>query len=139
MPGFPFPDLGWEGTRPFWEGAANRELRIPRCRSCGAFVWYPRERCRACGSADLTWTQVCGRAALFSYTVVRHAFVKPFAALVPYATGLVALEEDPAVRLATLLVGCDSEALRIGQPLRVVFRPLPFSGAEVIAPLFTPA
>jgi len=137
--GFPFPELDWEGTRPFWKGAARGELVIPRCRACSAFVWYPRERCRACRSANLAWTRVSGRAALFSYTVVHDVFVKPFAELVPYATGLVVLAEDPAVRLATLLVDCDPAALRIGQPLRAVFRPLPFSGPEVLAPLFTPA
>jgi hypothetical protein len=44
------------------------------------------------------------------------------------------------VRLATLLVDCDPESLRVGQPVRVVFRPLPFPGEpEVVAPLFTPA
>ena len=139
MAGFPLPELEWEGTRPFWEAAARSELVIPRCQACGGFVWYPRERCRACRSADLAWTPVSGRATLFSYTIVRHVFVKAFAEVVPYATGLVALEEDPRVRLASLLVDCDPKALRLDQPVRVVFRRLPYGSTDVRAPLFTPA
>lgn len=139
MADFPFPDLGFEPTRPFWEAAARGELAIPRCRACRAFVWYPRERCPACRATDLAWEPLSGRGTLFSYTVVRHAFVKPFAAFVPYATGLVALAEDPSLRLATLLVDCDPASLRLDGPVRVVFRELPWAGAHVPAPLFTPA
>lgn len=139
MAEFPFPELDFEPARPFWEAAARGELAIPRCRACRAFAWYPRERCGACGGGDLAWEPVSGRGTLFSFTVVRHAFAKPFAPHVPYTTGLVALAEDPAVRLATLLVGCDPAALRIDQPVRVVFRDLPWPGAAVPAPLFTPA
>jgi uncharacterized OB-fold protein len=136
---FPLPELDFEGARPFWEAAARRELVIPRCAACRAFVWYPRERCPACRGEALPWEPVSGRATLFSFTVVRHAFAAPFAGRLPYATGLVALAEDPAVRLATLLVDCDPASLRLDQPLRVVFRPLPFAGPPVPAPLFAPA
>ena len=139
MADFPLPDLDSEGTRPFWEAAARGELAIPRCQACSAFVWYPRDRCRACRSAEVAWVPVSGRGTLFSYTIVRHALAKPFAPLLPYTTGLVALEEDPSVRLATLLVDCDPEALQIDQPVKVVFRNLPYVGTEVPAPLFAPA
>jgi uncharacterized OB-fold protein len=137
---FPLPDPGFAGARPFWDAAARGELVIPRCAACRAFVWYPRERCPGCAGAELPWESVSGRGTLFSFTVVRHVFAPPFAPLVPYATGLVALAEDPAVRLATLLVDGDPESLRVDQPVRVVFRPLPFPGEPaVVAPLFAPA
>jgi uncharacterized OB-fold protein len=136
----PLPDPEWEPLRDFWAGAAHGELRIPRCRACAAWCWYPRERCRACGAAELAWTVTSGRGTLFSFAVVRRALHAPFAPLVPYATGLVALAEDPAVRLVTRLVDCDPEELRIDLPLHAVFRPLAFPGAEraPIVPFFTP-
>ena len=61
--------------------------------------------------------------------------------LYPFITGLVALAEDPAVRVVTNLVDCEFEALRAELPVRVVFRPLVFPNLErrVIAPMFTPA
>jgi uncharacterized OB-fold protein len=138
---FPFPDLDWEPTRGFWSAAARGELAIPRCAACATWVWYPSERCPGCGGASMPWTRASGRGTLFSFAVVRRAWVAPFDGLAPYATGLVALEEDPSVRLVTLLVDCEPEELAVDMPLRAVFRPLPFSAAprEVIAPLFAPA
>jgi hypothetical protein len=137
---FPLPERDFAGARPFWEAAARGELAIPRCAACRAYVWYPRERCPACGGEALPWETVSGRGTLWAFTIVRQALAPPFAPLVPYATGLVALAEDPAVRLATLFVDCDPGSLRVDQPVRVVFRPLPFPGEPAVtAPLFTPA
>lgn len=72
--------------------------------------------------------------------MVHRALVEPFAAKVPYVTGLVTLEEDPAVRLVTNIVDCEPDALCAGDPMRVVFRELSFPNVdgEVIAPMFTP-
>ena len=113
---------------------------IPRCAACARFVWYPRERCPACGGAELPWARVSGRGSLFAWAVVRHPLWKPYADRIPYATGLVALAEDPAVRLVSLLVDCAPEALRVAMPLQAVFRPLAFPGVarRLVAPLFAP-
>ena len=137
---FPLPDTEWEPTREFWAGAERGELRIPRCEACRAWNWYPPKACQACGSERLAWERVSGRGRLFSWAVVRRALAKPFAGKVPYVTALVALDEDPDVRLVTTLVDCEPQELRIDQPLRVVFRPLEFPGRDrrVAAPLFTP-
>lgn len=137
---FPLPDTEWQGTRPFWEAAARHELVIPRCDNCGKFCWYPRERCRACKGAAFTWTTMSGRARLFSWTVVRHAFLPQFADETPYATGLVALDEDPSVRVVTRFVDCDIEALDFDEPMEAVYRELSFPGIErtVTAPFFRP-
>ena len=138
---FPLPDTEWEGTRGFWEAAAREELAIPRCAACGRYQWYPRERCRACDAAELPWTPVSGRGTLFSWAVVRRALVPAFADKLPFVSALVALVEDPGVRVVTNLVDCAPEALRAELPVRVVFRPLVFANVSrrVLAPMFTPA
>ena len=66
--------------------------------------------------------------------------MKPFAAKLPFVSGLVALEEDPAVRLVTNVVDCPIEDLRVDMPVLAVFRPLSFPDVsrEVVAPMFTP-
>jgi hypothetical protein len=137
---FPLPDVEWPPLREFWAGAAAGELRIPRCAACGRLQWYPPAACRDCGAGGLAWGRVSGRATLFSFAVVRRAWVAPFGALAPYATGLVALAEDPAVRLATRLVDCAPEELRVDMPVHAVFRDLEFPGVagRVRAPFFTP-
>ena len=82
-----------------------------------------------------------GRGRLFSWSVVRRPFIPQLAADVPYVAGLVAIEEDPAVRIVTRIVDCDPALLRVDMPLRVVFRLLRFATVrgEVAAPMFVPA
>src|SRR5205823_2787515 len=81
-------------------------------------------RCRRCGEGGFAWTRMSGRGRLFSWVVVRRAFLPAFARKVPFVAALVALDEEPAVRLATNLVDCVPEALDFDMPLRAVFRPL---------------
>jgi len=140
-PDFPLPDVTWEPARPFWEAAARGVLLITRCEQCGRLVWYPETPCRYCRGASLSWIEVSGRGRLFSWSVVRYAWIPQVADRLPFVTGLVALEEDPAVRVVTYVVDCAPDALRCDMAVQVVFRPLRYPGVagEVIAPLFTPA
>ncbi len=73
--------------------------------------------------------------------MVTHPFLPQFADLVPFVPALVALDEDPAVRIPTRIVDTDPEALEFEMPVQVVFRPISFTGVdgEVVAPLFVPA
>lgn len=98
----------------------------------GAFQWYPKD-------PDLEWVPVSGRGTVFSWSEVHQVFLPAFADEVPYLTGLVSLEEDPSIRLATRFVDCES--IEIGQAVEVTFRPLRFSTVEgeVQAPFFRPA
>jgi uncharacterized OB-fold protein len=137
---FPLPDVAWPVGAGFWEGAAEGELRIPRCTACETWVWYPKPECPACGGTEMPWTATSGRATLYSWAVVRHVFLPAFADVVPYVTALAALDDDPAVRIATRVLA-DPDELRAGMALGVVFRPLRFSTVEgeVTAPMFEPA
>ena len=135
---FPLPDVDDPLVAPFFAGATRNELLIPRCASCGAFVWYPQDACPGDGGA-LSWEPVSGRATLFSWAVVRRAFLPAFEDKVPFVTALVALEDDPHVRLATYIVDADPDTLVAGTPVTVDFRPLSFStvaGKSVTVPMF---
>jgi hypothetical protein len=138
---FPLPDLEFPPTREFWAAAARGELAVPRCDACGRYVWYPDGACRRCGATAHTWTAVSGRGRLFSWSVVRRAFIPQLADDVPYVTGLVTIDEDAAVRVVTRIVDADPERLRVDEPVRVVFRPLRFRAVakSVPAPMFAPA
>jgi uncharacterized OB-fold protein len=137
----PWPDPTCEVTGELWRRAERGELAIPRCEECRAWVWYPQPRCRACGSDRVTWEAVSGRGTLFTWVVVHHAFLPEYAGAVPFTTALVALEEDPSVRVPTTLVDCSPEDLSEGLPVEVVFRPLPVPGSDrlVPGPLFRPS
>lgn len=139
-PDFPLPDVEWEPTREFWAGAARRELVVPRCDGCGRLTWYPRTRCRRCKSEAFTWVATSGRGTLFSWVVVTHTFLPQLADQVPFAPALVALDDDPSVRMVTRMVDVEPTALTFDLPVEVVFRPLEFTGVtgSVMAPFFRP-
>jgi uncharacterized OB-fold protein len=138
---FPLPDLADPLVGPFFAAAAAGELRITACPRCDRFVWYPEGPCAACG-ATLEWRQVSGAATLFSWVIVRRAFLPAFADRVPFVSALVALVEDPTIRLCSYIVDADFDGLRHDMALRVVFRELRFSTVpdrEVVVPMFVPA
>ncbi len=138
---FPLPDLADALVGEFFAAAARSELCIPRCGLCDRWCWYPEPVCPVC-SGKLAWTATSGRGRLFSWAMVRRAFIPAFADLVPFVTALVALEEDPAVRVVAFIVDVDPEALCAEMPVSVTFRPLRFPTVpdrEVIVPMFTPS
>lgn len=137
---FPLPDVADELVAEYFLGAAAGEVRIPRCSACERWCWYPEAVCPACGGA-LKWTTTSGCATLFSWAVVWRAFLPAFADIVPFVTALVALEEDPRVRLVTMIIDVSPEALVAEMPLEAVFHPLHFPTVpdrEVIVPMFRP-
>jgi uncharacterized OB-fold protein len=107
-------------NRPFWDAATEDRLVLPRCRSCGSFIWYPRSFCPVCHDTDVEWYEASGRGTVYSFTVAFRG-PGPWSAHVPYVIAYVELEEGP--RVLTNLVGIDPETVRIGDPVRAVFEP----------------
>ncbi len=116
----------------FWTSGADGHLRIQGCRDCGALVHPPAPICPACGSRAAEPTVVSGRATVAASTVNRHQWLPSFEP--PYAIAIVALAEDPTVRLTTNVVGCDPEDVHVGQPVTVRFE----RQDDVWLPLFEP-
>jgi uncharacterized OB-fold protein len=138
---FPLPDVEDEMVAPYFAAAARGELQIPRCDACGAFVWYPAANCSSCGGEAMTWTRVSGRGTLFSWAVVRRAFLPAFEDKVPFVTALVAIDEDPSVRIPTYIVDTEPDALVADQKVVVDFQPLSFTTVpdrSVVVPVFRP-
>lgn len=114
---------------PFWEGARRGELRVQRCPATGRLVFPPRATSPWAPRREPGWTTVSGRGALWSFAVPHPPLLEPFASQAPYAVALVALEEDPCVRLVGNLIAraggaigeVDPATLEIGAPLRVHF------------------
>jgi len=123
---FPAPQPNPE-TKPFWEAAGDGRLLLKRCRSCGEAHYYPRALCPFCGSGETEWQPAAGGGMIYSYSVMRRADV-------PYAIAYVTLDEG--VTMMTNLVDCDFDALRVGQPVTVVFKDTE-NGPPV--PMFKPA
>ena len=126
----------------FYAFLARGELRLQRCIACGTWRHPPRHRCAACGSVEAAWETASGRGRVFTWTVVRRAFLPAFEEMVPFVTALVSLEEDPAVRIVSYIVDCEPDALAADLPVEAVFRPLQFATVpdrSVPVPMFVPA
>jgi uncharacterized protein len=139
---FPLPDVDDPLTAPFFAGAARGELVVPQCDGCGRYVWYPAEQCPDCAGTSFTWTAVSGRGALFSWAVVQRAFLPAFADRVPFVTALIAIDEDPRVRIVSYVVDAAPETLVADMSVTVDFRPLAFPTVpyrSVVVPMFRPS
>jgi uncharacterized OB-fold protein len=126
-------------TRPYWAAAAEGRLLIRRCRAagCGVAHHYPREFCPDCWSEDVVWEQASGAATLYTWSVVHLNDLAPFRDRVPYVAAVVDLAEGP--RMMTEVIGCATQALRVGMPLRLDFRADDESPDAPAIPVFRPA
>jgi uncharacterized OB-fold protein len=114
-------------TQPFWESAAEGRFIVRYCIACNRAHWYPRAICPFCFSDKTEWKQASGNGTVYSYSVMRRVPE-------PYAIAYVTLEEGP--KMLTNLVECNFDAIRIGQRVKVVFKP---SSEGMQLPMFTPA
>lgn len=113
----------------FWEGCAAGELRVQRCGSCGHRQFPPRQQCPACRSFDLGWEAVSGRGTIWSFAVPHPPLLEAYATFAPYNVVVVALDEDPSLRMVGNLIAhdgapidsVDPATIVIGEPVRVSF------------------
>jgi uncharacterized protein len=113
-------------NEPFWKAAAEGKFLLKKCAACGRVHWYPRAICPFCFSDKTEWAPASGRGTIYSYSVMRRA--DP-----PYVIAYVTLEEGPA--MLTNIVDCNVDALKIGQPVKLVFK---MSETGLPVPMFTP-
>lgn len=128
-----------EDNRFFWTSGEDGRLRFLRCRSCGAFVHPPTAGCRVCLGTELAPEPVSGRARVQGWTVNHQPWHPAFEP--PYVIAIVAIDEDPTVRLTTNLVDVDPDAVTVGMEVEVTFvhEAATDGGGDVWVPLFRPA
>ena len=122
----PAPPVNPE-SKPFFDGAAAGKLLYKRCAACGEAHYYPRANCPFCGSDRTEWKDASGQGTIYSWSVLRRVPE-------PYAIAYVTLAEGPT--MMTNIVDCDFDRIRIGQKVKVVFKPT--DGGPPV-PMFTPA
>jgi len=127
----PLPQLLPE-TEGFWTSGADGVLRLPRCRGCGRLMHPSLVVCPECHRSEPELVAVSGRAVVIGFTVNYQQWLPGYPP--PYVVAMVAIEEEPTVRLTTNIVGIEPEAARVGLPVHVVFE----QHDDVWLPLFTP-
>ncbi len=113
-------------TQAYWDAANAGKLMVKTCRACGQAHFYPRALCPFCfGETD--WTETNGQGEIYSFSVMQRAPE-------PYTIAFVKLDAGPT--MMSNIVDCDFAALRIGQRVKLVFKPAE-NGQNV--PMFAPA
>ena len=109
-----------ELSQPFWDGTKLGRLLIQRCGDCGHYWWTPQLACPICLTENWAWTDVSGRGAVYSFTIV-HRAPDPvaFADDVPYVVAVVQLDEGP--HMLTNVIGCPTEQVYVEMPVEVSF------------------
>jgi hypothetical protein len=121
-----------EVAAPFFEGTRLGVLRVQRCPDTGRLLFPPRPRSPFGRRRAPEWTEVSGRGAIWSFAVPHPPLLPPFDALAPYNVIVVALAEDPRVRMVGNLLAreggaigeVDPTTIEIGAAVRAVFERL---------------
>jgi uncharacterized protein len=122
----PFMD---DDVAPFWEGCARHQLLVQRCPDTQRLIFPPRPLSPYGGRRPPEWVEVSGFGTIWSFVVPHPPLLPAFADIAPYNVIVVALDEDPTIRLVGNLVTgpdggideVDPSTIAIGQAVRVVF------------------
>jgi uncharacterized OB-fold protein len=123
------PELD-ELTTPFWEGCNRGELRVQACPETGRLIHPPRYLSPWSPQHVPNWVKVSGYGRIWSMVEPHPPLIPQFAAVAPYNVIVVALEEDPSIRLVGNLIADENaainsvpfEEIKIGTCVRVVFQ-----------------
>jgi uncharacterized protein len=118
-------------TAHYWRAALEGRLEIQYCRACARHQFYPRRFCTQCLSDQLDWVQASGRGRIYTYTICHVAAHPAFEARVPYAIGMIELDEN--VRMLAGIVDSDVQRLSVGAPVEVCFERI---SDDIALPMF---
>jgi uncharacterized OB-fold protein len=119
----PIPDPDPYVSAPFWAGAKEGKLMLPRCTDCNRVHFYPRVMCPHCHSMDIEWIEASGEGTIHTFAV-QHRAMGGWADEVPFVTAYIDLKEGD--RMFTVLRGVDPqkpETIKIGARVKVEFEP----------------
>jgi hypothetical protein len=89
--------------------------------------------CPFCWSESVTAVEANGTGSVYSFSTVYVNDLEPFRSRLPYIAAVVELDEGP--RVVTNIEGIEPADVRIGMPVRAVFREIV---DQTYAVVFTP-
>ena len=123
-------------TAGWWEAAARHRLVVQRCERCGRTRHPPGPVCPSCRSTSAAWAEVPGTGTVYTYTVVRQAFIPALADRLPYTVIAVELDDAGGARMVSNLVDAAPDDVEVGMAVEVVWEDM---GPELALPRFRPA
>ena len=120
-------------SKPYWDGCAQDQLLVQRCRDCSGVTHTAALICAHCCSRAIDWEQSTGLGTVISWTAVWRPQTPEF--IVPYTPVVVELSEG--WQMLSAITGCEHDAVHIGMPVEVWFHPLAGGNGTKI-PYFRP-
>lgn len=102
----------------FYKFVNDGRLMAAKCGNCGTLLLPPRPMCTKCFSTDFEWVELKKRGKLLTYTVI-HVSPVQFQSMVPYAVGIVRLQDG--LNLPGMIRGVEPEKIKVGMDLEVDF------------------
>jgi uncharacterized OB-fold protein len=130
MPAASAETVGW------WEAAADHRLVVQRCTACGRTRHPPGPVCPFCRSSSAEWSALPGTGTVYTYTVVRQAFIPSLRDKIPYTVIVVELDGAEGARIVSNLVDVEPQEVTVDMPVEVVWEDM---GPELALPRFRPA
>ena len=105
---------------------------MQQCAETGRLIFPPRSTSPWAPRLEPVWVPVSGRGTIWSLAVPHPPLLPPFSERAPYNVIVVALDEDPTVRLVGNLLArvggelndIDPSTIEIGARVRVIFEPV---------------
>jgi uncharacterized OB-fold protein len=118
-----------DDVAPFWEGCRRQQLLVQRCPDTHRLIFPPRPLSPYGARRPPEWVEVSGQGTIWSFVVPHPPLLPDFADIAPYNVIVVALDEDPTIRMVGNLVTgpdgaideIDPATIEIGRAVRVVF------------------
>lgn len=128
-----------EVSEPFWEATRQRRYLVQWCATCASPIFYPREVCPRCLSADaLEWRESSGKGSVYAVAVQYRPANPTMADKVPYAVALVEVDAGngtDTIRVMSNVVNCDPTTITVGDAVSLTWEELS-DGRNL--PLFEP-
>jgi uncharacterized OB-fold protein len=132
--GVPPPTTGVPAITQFNEAwFTSGTLAIQQCTACGTRQHPPEEICHSCGGYSFRYEVLSPTGTVYSHTVVHYAASPSLGDAIPYTIVLVALDDDPAIRVVGNLDEPTDE-VRIGLPVEAYWESRSANGRTVLIP-----
>ena len=116
-----------EQTQPFtieqfYKFMLQGKFMAGKCKKCGKVHLPPRPLCDKCFSKEFEWVELPKTGKLLTYTII-HVAPPQFQGMVPYAVGIVQLENG--LKIPGMIKGVPQEQIKIGILLTIDFETQP--------------
>lgn len=121
-----------DANRDFWTSGGTGVWQLPRCTTCRKFIHPGQPRCTVCLTETLVAESVTGLGTVYTFTISRYPWLEGWET--PYVAAVIELDDQPALRVTSNIVGVDPNDVYIGMRVEVEFS----AQGEFWVPLFRP-